>query len=459
MVATSTTAADDDRARFAPYSAYNRHMADAEVSQHQQHQHGQRDAHVQAPATTPAGAGLAAVEAVRGDGALAVHQIAGIVAKHPEERGAIFTWLHAHRGNTFVSQVMADPGLGDGGKITDGVELKRMTASITIPGNRKLEGNWSHAVSTRSATQVTLEVSATGVKIWFAPTMFVDATWPLQNAELYGAGYSFASGKASCDVADGHGVGSGLVSIKDRVGATIVGLVEGGVAGTALAKPGYNPMTDPNVSSTLEGFLDHFQHAFPAGDSKPAVAPREMSNVAASATVTTKGASFVKDGTGLQLAAGSELTLGAQGSGTLGDLLGKTAPGDLAAAANIQRITLDAAGLTVVSKGKPLVKIESLSLAPGGAVTIDRMTLLGKAADYQAGESGISLLVGLLALAAHDGRTANDALEHAQNPTIVPGITKAMLEKQFTETVHDLLLEHRHDVPGMDLATILKIGA
>ena len=296
------------------------------------------------------------------------------------------------------------------------------------------------------------------MKVWFSPTLFVDATWPLQNAELYGASLSFATGKGHCDIEDGHGLGSGLVSIKDKVAATIIAGLEKGIAGTPLAKPGYDPTHDHDLASTLSSITTHLSSAFPAGDGPAPVTTKEMRNVSASATVTTKGASFVQGGTGLQLAAGSEVTLAAYGSGSVADLTGQKDAGGAARAANIRRLTLDAQGLTVVSKGAPIVKIEEISLAPGGAVTIERMQLMGKALDAQTTESGLSLIVALIAVAAHDGNAAGGALNNVQNPQIVPGVTRSLIEKQFTQTVHDLILQHRNDLPGMDLASILKIS-
>ena len=57
------------------------------------------------PSRSPAGSGLAAVQATRGVGPDAVAQIAGLIANHPHERNAILNWLHQHRGNAFVQQV------------------------------------------------------------------------------------------------------------------------------------------------------------------------------------------------------------------------------------------------------------------------------------------------------------------------------------------------------------------
>lgn len=55
----------------------------------------------------PIGIGVAAVAQVNNDNDVAVDEVASIVLKYPAERDAIFRWLHEHRGNRFVQEVMA----------------------------------------------------------------------------------------------------------------------------------------------------------------------------------------------------------------------------------------------------------------------------------------------------------------------------------------------------------------
>src|SRR4051812_31809328 len=96
--------------------------------------------------------GLAAVEAIQGQGAAG--QVVKAIHEHPDERDEIMKWLQQHRGNGFVQEVTKH--LGEVERVLPpGVDLKSVRATFTIPGKRKLTGDWKAAVSTRQATQVT----------------------------------------------------------------------------------------------------------------------------------------------------------------------------------------------------------------------------------------------------------------------------------------------------------------
>jgi hypothetical protein len=301
------------------------------------------------------------------------------------------------------------------------------------------------------------------VRISCSPAIFVDATWPLQNAELFGANITFG-GKAQAEVEDGHGFGSGMISIKGKVAEQITSMLDKGVAGSPFAEKGYDPTKDANLEGTLSSVQQHFTAMFAEqgggkqGGASP-VGEQEMTNVSAGGTVTVKaGGNFMKDGTGLSLDAGSDISLDAIGGGNVKDLQsagGK--PQQTAQAAKISALEIGASGMKVMSKGQPIAQITEMTIHPGGNVTIEQVQLLGKAAEAQAGESGLSLLVGLLALYAHDP-AANGALQNAQDPKVVDGVAKKMMEDQFTAQIRSMILQYRTAVPGMDIAKVLGVG-
>lgn len=433
-------------------------MAD---TQHEQGR-GREEKHEQAappPAQAP-GAGLIEVQH-----AATPQEIAAIMRRHPEERDAIIMWLHQHRGNAFAQQVTEQLGVIER-NLPAGVDLKSVQGTVTIPGKKKLTGDWASSVATRHATQLTVEVSQTGVRAWMSPSLFVDATWPLQNAELRGAGVHFADGKAYADVEDGHGFGSGLISIKDKVASKVTGIIDKGIAGTPFARPGYKPVQDADLGGTLDKVVHGFTGMFAgdhAGDDHepaqkpPALGPQDFQRVSGGATITAKaGGSFGKAGTGLVIAPGSDVGLFVDGAANAEQLSHAHTPGEAAQIASIQGLTVTATGMEVQAKGKPVAKISSLTIKPGGEVSIGHMELLGKARDAQVTESGISLLIGLMALAGHDP-SAGDLVRNAQDPTIVDGVTRSMMEKEFTDTVRKLVIQYRSAVPGMDLAKVLGI--
>jgi hypothetical protein len=444
-------------------------MADAQ----QQHQQGRKKpgqdhaAHQPAQEPTP---GLDAVRAIAAQGEPGAAAVVRVLREHPTERDEIMSWLHQHRGNAFVQQVTAKMGVIER-SMPEGFDLKAVTASVTIPAGKKLAGDWKSKVATKDATTLTVEVNQSGIRAWLSPSIQVDATWPLQNAEIRAAGLHFADGKAFADVADGDGLGSGMISITEKLEAMLTGTITKGVAGTPLARPGYQPTKDTHLEGTLDRVVHGFAHLFDDdkdGDGKPdhgdkkkkpALEAREVGHVSAGATVTTKaGGHFMKDGCGCELAPGSDLTMTVEGGGNLHDLMGSKSPAEAAEAAAVQAVRINASGLKVVSKGKPVARISAMTLHHGGRVTVDSMQLLGKARDAQATEAGLSLLVGLIALVGRDGNAAGGALHNAQDPKLVDGVARSMIEKTFTETVHDMVLQYRSAVPGLDLAKVLGIG-
>jgi hypothetical protein len=432
---------------------------------HEQHQQRQGHAGPQAAEqqhqvaqSTP---GLDAVKAIKATGEQGATAVVNVLREHPEERDAIMTWLHQHQGNSFVQLVTTKQGQIER-VLPPGIDVKSVRASVTIPGKRKLAGSWASTVATRAPATVTVEVSHTGVRIWMSPALHVDATWPLQNADILDASVSFADGKAHANVADGHGLGSGMISIKDKIVESITSKLDTVVAGSPLAKPGYEPTQDPDLGGTLDKVMAGFNSLFTADaepGKKPVLGPSELTDASAGATVTTKGGGqFMQDGNGLSIAPGSELAIAVDGAGNLHDLMDAHTPGEAATAAHVRGVRLNASNMEVIAKGKPIARISSMHLSPGGAITVDGMELLGKARDAQATEAGLSFLVALIAIAGRDGNHAGQVLENARDPKIVDGVTRQMIEKSFTETVHKMVLQYRAAVPGMDLAKILGIG-
>ena len=174
-----------------------------------------------------------------------------------------------------------------------------------------------------------------------------------------------------------------------------------------------------------------------ATDEKAPIKPEQMTQVSAGATVALKaGASFIKDGTGIMIAGGSPLSIGVDGAGDLGHVMKGENAQNTIDAMNVQAVHLSTSGLEVVSKGKPVAKLNALTLVRGGKITIDDMQPLGKLADAEAGEAGLSLLVALLAARSGDGNTAGGAYRNAQHPVVVDGVSRAMIEQTFTDTIH-----------------------
>lgn len=350
-----------------------------------------------------------------------------------------------------------------------GLDLQAVRASMVIPGQRKLAGSYTEGgtLRTKYPSEVSVEVTRTGIRLSVAPGLYLDADWPLQDCELLGAGLDFATRQPYATVEDLHGLGSGMISVSGRISGKVTEMIRKAVAGTPLVAGHYDPMKDPNLSQTLDkvlaGFVELFGdhdegHASHGANKAPPVAPEEMTRVSAGATFALRGGGqFTKDGSGLTVAANGPITITVDGAGNLRDTAASKSIAGAADAMNVQAVHLSSEALQVVVKGKPVAKIEAMTLERGGKITIDRMTPLGKLADAEAMESGLSLLAALVAL--HEGSSAAGGLyQNAQRPAVVDGVSRGVIEQQFTDTIHKLLIEYRTAVPGLDLARALGLG-
>jgi hypothetical protein len=165
----------------------------------------------------------------------------------------------------------------------------------------------------------------------------------------------------------------------------------------------------------------------------------------------------MQNGAGIEVAPGAELSVSVQGGGNVQSIMDGGSVAGAVKAANLQSITVSASGLTVKSGGKPVAQISRMTIHKGGQVSIERMELLGSAATARSAEQGLSLLLGLLALAARDGDALNGAMRNAQDPAVVDGLARSQMEKEFTDAIRSMVLEYRGAVPGLDLAEVLGI--
>jgi len=444
------------RGRIERAGTYHRGMREVEQQQARAPygSHSESTEMVQDP--SPA---LEEVRAVTDTSARGVAAVVRILRAYPIERDEIIAWLHQRHGNAFVGQVTAQLGQIER-ELPENVELQSVHGSVTIPAGRRLMGDWKATIDTAHATTLGAEVSQSAIRVWLSPALHVNATWPLRDAVIRGAGVRFVDGKAYANVGDGGGYGA--VPAAGAVESTIVEKLEQAIAGTPLARPGYIPTQDADLSGTLNRVMQNLGTMFgdgAASSGDPAgVSARDLGNVSAGGKVALRaGASFMQDGTGLEVGSGAELSVTVNGGGDVQSLVESGSVGGAVQAARIQSIAVSASGLTVKSGDKAVAEITHMTIRPGGRVSIEGMRLLGKAADARSMEQGLSLLVGLLALANRDGSAAQSAFDNVQRPELVDGIARAQMEREFSAAVRAMILEYRAAVPGVDLAQALGV--
>jgi hypothetical protein len=228
----------------------------------------------------------------------------------------------------------------------------------------------------------------------------------------------------------------------------------------------YDPLRDTDPQETLKALVTNLQ-AMPS-DGSSDVSAQDISKISVGATITiTNGFEQIDGGTGLKIAPGTAVTVqidsGASVAGLQGAGQGAAA---IAAAANIQAIHASSAGITVVKDGKPVASINALTIRRGGQVKIDSITLLGEAAEAAESERGLRLLAGAIGgLAQTNGEPfgaaagiARTAEDHADTPTVVPGIVSGLLESKLQAAFTELLAKQgRTIIPGVDLGSVLGV--
>ncbi|MBP9084467.1 MAG: hypothetical protein KBG15_00050 [Kofleriaceae bacterium] len=388
-------------------------------------------------------------------------KIVELMREYPGERNAMMTWLHQHRGNSFVQQVTQQMGQVER-ELPAGVDLKEVRGSFAIPGGRMLAGSWKAEVKTSGPTTVEVAVGHAGVSMRFWPGLFIDAQWPLQNLMVNSATYTFGDSDVKINAGKDSGLGSGMISIRDNVTDMLSQIIMKAVGGKAPAVAGYNPIKDANLESNLRTLIDGVAAMFTSGGDKAKpgkmpVATSEMKGLSAGATVHAQlSQSFGGASAGLTLDANSEIEIDADGAGSAADVLSGGTLEESMTAASLQSIRIRSRGLCVMMKGEPAVRLHSLTVMRGGAVVVGRMELLGSLKASADTESGLSALAGLLALATGSS-AASGLFEHAQNPHLVSGVARKEIERQFTSVIHSLVMEYRGAVPGVDLVKVLGL--
>lgn len=388
-------------------------------------------------------------------------KVVELMREHPGERTAMMAWLHKHRGNSFVQQVTQQMGQVER-ELPAGVDLKEVRGSFTIPGGRMLAGSWQAEVKTSAPTRVEVAVGHAGVSMRFSPGLFIDAQWPLQNLVVYSATYNFGDSTAIINAGKDTGLGSGMISIRDNVNDLLSQIIMKAVQGKAPGTAGYDPIKDANLEGNVRTMIDGVSTMFTSGGEsakagKPPVTTSEMRGLSAGATVRAQlQQSFGGAGAGLTLDANSELEIDADGAGSAADVLAGGTLEEAMTAASLQSIRIRSSGLCVMMKGKPAIRLHSLTVKRGGAVVVGEMELLGSLKNAAAIESGLSAIAALLAFAAGSSSTG-ELLENAQRPALVDGMARKEMERQFTSVIHSLLVQYRSAVPGVDLVKVLGL--
>lgn len=345
-------------------------------------------------------------------------------------------------------------------QVPEGVDLQALRLGFTLPRGKVLQGNWQSEVRTSTDSRVTLEVTPTQLRVWCSPGIHIDALWPVQNMTLGGATYDFRTASTSVNARLVRGLGEGFIDATATARQSVTDLITGGLRGTAAARPGYNPMTDPNIMATLNAIASNFTSLPTAVGGGASVTPNDMMRASAGATLALRdGFRREQGGAGVVAAPGGVFDVDVASDGSLGAI---ARGGDLAGgarAAQLRSVTISTDALQVTKDGAPVIQLKRVRVDRGGHVTVEDLELLGSARRASDIESALRLLGGMV---YYGGRgappqlAANLAARNAQ-AEIVPGLTRQKVEEGLTAAVHKLLTDNANAVPGLNLAEVFAV--
>jgi hypothetical protein len=410
---------------------------------------------------------------------------------------------HEHHGPPVVQRDPIPGGVGGATTAATGgaVGLRSIEGSFVIPGGKLISGTFSRRVSTTSATQVSVQITSQKAVISFSAPIYIDAQWPVQNMAVHSITHTFVDNATTSDVrlVDDE-LGDGFIdqtsTARASLGETVGQIIRRTVVDRARTRPDpvpptytssdrptgqgpppyfghneappalagpYDPLQDPDPQGTLAALAANLG-AMPSEGEHDEISAAELSRLTVGATITVnKGVEQLDGGTGLRIAAGTAVSLQVDSGASVPKLKAEAGKGTaaIAAAADIQAIHASSSGVQVIKDGKPIATIDRLTIARGGAVKIDHLTLLGEAAEAASTERGLWSLVGGI-LGAEQARenpfAAASATGISDDPVVVPGIARGILEGKLQTALTDLLATHgRTLVPGVDLGSVLGV--
>lgn len=341
------------------------------------------------------------------------------------------------------------------------IDLREIGLSFTIPAGRNLSRTWRRELRTQMQSRVRLCVSRERLELSCTPPLLVDAQWPAMNMELGGATIHFADARIEVLVSSISGPGEGLVDFTNDAKREVSALLSAGIAGTAMARAGYDPLSDPDVLATLGTIAGNFQKQ-PSSGSAAEVSTNDMGDPRVEARFALREPFvFESDGAGLALPAGVVLDVRVSGSGDLASIAAAGTTRERVLSAKLQSITIGCEGIEIIAADKPVAALEHVRIDRGGKVTLERMRLLGSAEEAAGMESLFRVIAAAVAL-QRSGAALEDAVSIAKAspgaiPKVVPGLVEGKIEESLTEAVRALVRERANTIPGLDLREILAV--
>ncbi|MBI2569952.1 MAG: hypothetical protein HYV63_23350 [Candidatus Schekmanbacteria bacterium] len=330
--------------------------------------------------------------------------------------------------------------------------LEEASLSFRMPGNVELSGDWSHEVRTTGPTRVWLTAERNELRATFSPPLLIDVQWPMSNVEVSGATWDFRSGRVSdVEVANTQAVAFGSEGlVRDRVEELMSSIL----SGSRLGRPGYDPFADADLSGSIAQVQESFQRAAhgPDAGATAALDAGDLDEVGLHASVrVTEELRLGRDGGGVRIPAGSTLDFGISTTADVASL----ARGEMPA---LSAVSVSSSGIVLEANGVAVARLQQFRILPGGTVDVQRFEPLGTLADVGAGESLVRLIGVLAAVRSGDAGVLGRSPEDVLGPRITTGVAERRIEREMTDALRELVRGHRFAVPGIDLASLLRLA-
>jgi hypothetical protein len=315
-----------------------------------------------------------------------------------------------------------------------GARVRNGSVSFTIPGGRTLVEQW-HDVTTTSPTRVTLSVDRQGFRILISPPVLIDIQAPWSDIHWRGLRYEFATARfTNVDVRNTQGPAFDSEGIAR---GEITEHFEELLAGTRLARAGYNPATDTD----LAGLLGEIGARFGGDASHGSVTTIDLRRVSASVGVTLqRDVRNMTPAGGVVIESGTTVTIRVHTSSSVASAVN---------APRISSVHIDSSGINLIQGGEPRVRLTSLELERGRRVLVREWEALGDVRTAESAETTLRafglIFSAIVRTSGHEGATralTEHGIRQGQaNPSVVRGLTRSQLERALSEALSTALNE------------------
>ncbi len=326
--------------------------------------------------------------------------------------------------------------------------LKHLMFEGTLVAGQTLPGSDSDkTIHTLADTRVSIFVTASELRIDFTPGLVITSgTWPHPDMELTEASFDFTKGTFGF-AAEGPNYAWWLGHAKDKLTAGLASLF--GAMPAAMRKPGYNPLSDTSILNNLSAFVSNLS----TPSSSPSKDMPAAKGVKTSGSVTLDGEiSYPPSGRfKLVVPKGTNVTVTFNLSGGIPSKLRDIRISSVGIELWSPSHVSSNVEFRIADAGFPLVLVTGATFFSGGHLQFSYKIVSEVFGGFVRSVLGAGLVQAGL------GGLAGDTALNSDQPQ-VHAFVDAALHSNLEPLLKDLILAHRHAIPGIDLGEALGFG-